>query len=168
MKKLRIQRAPSAISSRELSGPRAQQHGDVQALEEGGADATQVARAMLGHDPRRAQFQKVPSFWLAREHFVHRQQHLMRLQFWSEVTQVLDSDWSPLLAERRARAPNRPRHALGRTDLLGGKRRVDGCVEFRWPSSSAARLPCGTTCRSKLQGRRVSPTQRPRSVRLGG
>ena len=53
----------------------------MQALEKGGAHPTQVPRATLGQDPRGAQFQKMPCLWLARQHFVHRQEHLVRLQF---------------------------------------------------------------------------------------
>jgi hypothetical protein len=45
---------------------------------------------MPGHDSRLAQFQKVPSHWLARQHFIDGQEDLLRLQLWSEVAQVLD------------------------------------------------------------------------------
>ncbi len=70
-----------SISDQEERGERsqAQLHGNVQALEEGPSHPTQVAVAVLGHDPRCAQFQKVPGFRSAREHFIHGQQHLLRL-----------------------------------------------------------------------------------------
>ena len=81
-----------------------QEIGDMQALEERYAHTTQVTRAVLGHDPRSTQFQKVPGFWFAREYFVHCQQRLIRLHLWSEVTHLLD-------CTRRLRSASRE-HAL--------------------------------------------------------
>ena len=109
----------------------AQQHGDVQALEERGANATQVASATLCHEARRAEFEEVTSFWLARQHFIDGQQNLIWLHFWSEVAQVLN--WTGCLRSTSSKhaLPISPRHALRRTNLLGGDGRIDGSVEFR-------------------------------------
>ncbi len=49
----------------------------------------EVASALLGHDPRGAQVQKMPCCWFACQHFIDGQGDLPRLQFWSEVAQVL-------------------------------------------------------------------------------
>ena len=74
------------------------------------------------------QFQKVPSFWLVYQHFVHRQEHLLRRQFWSEVAQLLDGTRRLRPPGRQHTLPVSPRDAIGWTDLLIRQRRLDGSV----------------------------------------
>jgi hypothetical protein len=65
-------------------------HCQLKVLEEQRTHPAQIARAAFRHNPRGAQCEKVTCFGPPREHFVHRQQHLVRLHFWPEVTKVLD------------------------------------------------------------------------------
>ena len=62
----------------------------MQALKERYAYATQITMAMLGHDPRCAQLQKMTCFGATREHFIHSEKHLVWLQFRFEVAEFLN------------------------------------------------------------------------------
>ena len=127
----------------------------MQALEKPCADATQVAGAVLSHDPRGAQFQKVPCHWLAREDFIDGEEDLIRLQCWSEVTQVLDHTGRLCSPRGQHALPISPGDALGRTDLLPRQCRINGCVQFGWPSGTAPRLFEGHDV--EVQGGKVVP-----------
>ncbi|HSH79268.1 MAG TPA: hypothetical protein VLA19_12145 [Herpetosiphonaceae bacterium] len=124
-------------------------------LEERCADATQVARTALRREPRRAQFQKVACLWLAREHFIDGQQHLIWLQLWSEVAQVLD--WTTRLGTSGGQhaLPVGPRHTVRRTHLFTRQGSVDRCVQFRRPPSSTPWLLSGH--KVQLQAREIIP-----------
>ncbi len=65
----------------------------------------------------------------------------MRFQLWPEVTQLLDGACSLRPAGCQHAVPIGPRYAVRRTHLFTRQRCVDGSVQFRWPSGSAARLP---------------------------
>ncbi len=84
---------------------------------------------MRGHDPCGAQFQKVSWFGPAREHFVDGHEHLLRFQFWAEVTKLLDRTGRLCTPFRKHALPIGPRDALGWTNLLARHRLVDGSVQ---------------------------------------
>ena len=109
-------------------------------LHERRAHATEVAIPVLGHDPRRAKFQKMIYFRSACEHFVNGEEHLLGIQLWPEKAQILDGAGSFRTPGGQHSLPVCPRHALWWTNLFSGKRCLDGCDEFHWPFSSSAAL----------------------------
>ena len=171
VKKLRIQRAPSAISSRELSGPRASAArqragaGGRRFRSRSGTESRVPSRSVPCAVPESA-----PSCWLAREHFIDREEDLIRLQLWSEVTQVLD--WRLVVSARRA-ASTRSQSAH---DTPSGGRTCScasaaSTAAFSSAGHPARRRGCACGHKRQVQAREVvawSPTRRPRPVRLAG
>ena len=145
-----------------------QQHGDVQALEEGCAHATQVARAVLGHDPRRAQFQKMPGFRLAREHFVHRQQHLFGSS--SGPRWRRSSTGRVASARRAASTRSQSAHDTPSGGRTCSRARAASTAAFSSAGHPARRRgwPCGTRVRSKLARSSRVARRRPRPARPAG
>jgi hypothetical protein len=130
-----------------------QQHGELQVLEEASAHPTQVARAVLGHHSSRAQFQKMTCLGATREHFINGEQHLIGLEFWSEVTQVLDRTGCLHAPCGEHTLPIGPRYAIGRAGLLTRQRGIDCGVKCCWPPNMAPPLP--VRHKRQLQAREV-------------
>jgi hypothetical protein len=88
VKKARIQRAPSVSGAAPL-GSECEQHDHQQLLEKGCPHAAQVPIVSRRDDACRAQFLKAMGLGLACQDFIHGEEHLIHLQFRSQMPEIL-------------------------------------------------------------------------------
>jgi len=104
--------------------------------------------ALCGDDARRPQFPKAVWLWLACQDFIHRDEHLVRHEFRSQVAEILHCLGAICTTCRQYAVPIGPRHRSG--GRICSAARAVASAAFSCLGQPAGRLgwSCGTTCRS--------------------